>query len=240
MPEGGILPNGDLSQEEINRRRELSSAQARAYADQRMADAGIGRSFERAEDSYRSTYEDSDDEPGENTAADPVETLRQNQAAARLTAGLAGTGGAAEEVKEEIQTHIDKANHYLLVEILPNVVSFDLSSFGLLSFLTLPFVYWPVALLWGLEVYNDFTGNTTPLTPRLSWKSFSPPATDIDIPLPTAPLWIAYIAYVFLISILSLFWIAVAFIILYGINTALSPFGGLSKIFSIFSGAIGF
>lgn len=137
--------------------------------------------------------------------------------------------------REEIQTQIDKANHYLLVEILPNVFAFDCTTFGLLSFATLPIVYWPIAAIWGVEVYNDFTGNSTPLTPRLSWKSFMPPGTEMDIPLPNQPLWIAWIAYVILLVILTIIWLFLGFLIIYSIAEPLAAVSKFANFLPFFS-----
>lgn len=240
MPDEGSQPErgADLSPDEQARRRELREAHTRAYVQERMAGAGISAPPERAkkEDAQGMGYVD---EEGEIPSNDRMRTtLARNQASSALAASASAETEAANP-KDMLQTQIDKVNHYMLVEVLPTVISFDASCFGLTTVITLPFVYWPVAAIWGVEVYNDFTGNSTPLTPRLSWKSFAPPGTEIDLPLPNSPLWVAWFAYVILLSFLTVIWLAIIAVAVYAINNPLSALSGLGQLFPFFSSVPG-
>jgi hypothetical protein len=205
----------DRSATETNRAEKLKMSQQKAL---------LGPQGNRAPDDAGDT---------EESGSDPVERLRRGQAAAALEAAQGEAGGELDP-REKIQGQLDRINHVLLVEILPEVVAFDASCLGVTTFLTLPLVYWPVAALWGLEVYNDFRGATTPFTPRLSWKSFMPPGTEINIPLPNQPLWIAWLAYVFLLVFLSLFWLGLVGLVVYAWNDPIGALGSIASLFSFF------
>lgn len=184
--------------------------------------------------------DEGEEDAGGDEGLDPVERLAQGRAAAGMaqTAGggtAAAAGGGTPDPRELVQTQIDRVNHVLLVEVLPEVVAIDVSSFGLTTVLTLPLVYWPIAALWGLEVFNDVRGESTPLTPKLSWKSFAPPGTEIDIPLPNQPLWVAWIAYVILIGFLSVVWLTLIAIFVYTISDPTAAVSGIGQIFPFIS-----
>ncbi len=160
--------------------------------------------------------------------------------------GGAGGGGESMDPKKKIQTQIDSINHYLVVEIMPEVLSCDVACFGLISFITLPLFYWPVAAIIGLEVYNDFTGAEPKLPgtmfpwPKLTWKSFmSPGGTEIEIPLPTQPLWLAWIAYVAFIGCLSIVWLGLLGLIIYIWSDPLQALSNFGEMLPFFSSMIG-
>lgn len=179
----------------------------------------------------------------------PAEQLSRAQSGAAnqqslegMMGGAGGAGGESMDPKKKIQSQIDSINHFLVVEMMPDIVSLDIACFGLLSCLTLPLYYWPVAALIGIEVYNDFTGKKEPTIPgtgfpfpRLTWKSFmSPGGTDIDIPLPTQPLWVAWVAYVALISALSIVWLGIVAMIVYAWNNPMALFSWATEMFPMF------
>lgn len=160
----------------------------------------------------------------------PEETLARDRAAAGREAA-AGSAAEAEKPNPmaEIQKTINSANHYAIVQWLPQVVSFDVSCFGLTSILTLPLFYWPLAAFVGYQAYNGWTNNKPMIPfPELTWSSLRPPGgsgatsgggtpsggggsagksiSEDDI-LPKSPLYIAWIAYVIVISALSVVWL---------------------------------
>jgi len=203
-----------------------------------MEDAGISASpMAYAEKNEGAEYDDG----GEIPAEQRMQTiLARDQAAAGAAAVTASSASESEEdSKKPIQTQLDKANHFLLVEVLPTVISFDMSCLGLTSIVTLPVVYWPIAAIWGLEVYNDYTGNSTPLTPKLSWKSFYPPGTEMEVPLPNQPLWIAWLSYVILLTCLSIIWMGIISLICYVIYDPSGALSGLGQLLPFFKSVIG-
>lgn len=193
------------SPEEKQRAEQLRRAQASAFHDKMNAPLPTVPSDTGGTARPEAEGADDDDE-----GLDPVERLAQGRAAAGLAQSVSASGNAGDmDPREKLQGQIDRANHYMLVEILPQVIAFDASCFLLTTCITLPLVYWPIAAIWGLEVYNDYTGNSTPFTPRLTWKSFAPPGTEIDMPLPTVPLWIGWLAYVFLLVFFTALWMLI-------------------------------
>ncbi|OGL95796.1 hypothetical protein A2348_00185 [Candidatus Uhrbacteria bacterium RIFOXYB12_FULL_58_10] len=205
-----------------------------------MANAGISTkpmSYAKKEDAQGMGYVD---EGGEIPSTDRMrEMLARNQASSSLAQGAGGSAEEQMDPRAQLQKQLDKANHYMLVEILPEVISFDIGCFGLTTCLTLPLVYWPIAAIWGLEVYNDYTGNSTPLTPKLSWKSFFPPGTEMDIPLPNPPLWIAWIMYVILLVFATVIWGTMIFLLVYTISDPAAALSGLGEIFPFMTSIIG-
>lgn len=250
MPDGGAQPNpsaADRSAVERQRAEELRQSQLLALRDAAEAPSRADISDDE-DDAGEETIgdEEAEDYGDDDEGSDPVERLRQSQATAAIAGMIGGgTGGAASagdslDPSAQLQTQIDKVNHYLLVEILPEVVALDVSCFGLSTVITLPFVYWPTAALWGLEVYNDFTGNSTPLTPKLSWKSFFPPGTDIDIPILTnQPLYVIWLAYVILLGLMTVIWGTLIFLAIYTIHDPAAALSGLKEFFPFMTSILG-
>lgn len=232
--------NGDLTQEELSRRRELSEAQSKAYVEKRMQEAGIGGApLERIGGRFKSTYEMEDD-----GGYDPVEALRQNQTLAQRSnetqQAMAQIEQAKGEVDKQIQEQTNSVNFYIL-QFATDLFAFDVSCFGLLLPLTLPIYDFLIVPILGYELYNAWTGNASliPYFPKLSWQSFLKPGGGGDaspIPLPETPLLVLVFVVILILGLLTLIEGALIAAIIYAWNNPseagamLSGFLGMPSI----------
>lgn len=244
MADGGAQPNrergADLTTEEQQRRRALSDAQSKEYVRQRMAGAGLSAlppARAKKEDAQGMGYVD---EGGEIPSTDRMrETLARNQASSSLAQGAGG--GGMPDVDKEIQKQTNAANHYLVIEILPQLFAFDASCFFLTTIVTMPIYFFIIVVYLGSQLKNGFTGNKSliPYFPELTWESFAPPGTQMSVPLPKMILYVLTLWAILLLLLASTVWAGIIMLAVQAMTDPLGTINSASELFPFFSGVGG-
>ncbi len=145
---------------------------------------------------------------------------------------MAEASSAIDSAKEKVTEQVSRINNWMMT-IEPKLLAKDICTCGLALFITLPIRLIFVTIL-GLELKHAMNGTKSmiPFFPTLTWKSFTPNGTNIDIPLPMTPLYVSVVAYFIAVvgaALVALTIIAIAIAIQ---NAPLIGFAFLSDLFA--------